>query len=336
VFGYSSGSFAFAAARVADAYRWVAQHVWRERRSNSAIDTRPSASRRHSSDIELLVEPSHAIDTITPPRHGHARLDAAALAALEVDALVAIDRFDALLGGRLTVQRDASSVIVQGLVDDSQRRQIRALLRSLPHADALRLDMRTLDEAVRGTPPASGIARFQPLSFDPDSIPVAAELRAYVAAPALDIDAEVRRLANDGLRRSREALVHALAIESVAERFDDEALQALNRDAHGKWRALIGKHAAAVAADLQRLRRALEPALSPRTAAEPDARDDQAAPADIRAAVRDLGSRAVRIDDGVRAALAASSEPPEEIKLRDPAFWRAVRYAESLAQRLAR
>jgi hypothetical protein len=130
--------------------------------------------------------------------------------------------------------------------------------------------------------------------------------------------------------------MHALAIESVAERFDEATLETLSAETHGKWRMLIGKHAAVVADQLERLREALEPALSLRVATNLDGDETADATLGVGAAARELGGDVVRIDDAMRGALAASSEPPGEIRLRDPGFWRALRQTESLARTLAR
>lgn len=301
----------------------------------------PSRASGSSTDIALPTPPTVSTPPAAPtPRSAtlaaSRRLTTAALVTLEVDTLIALDRFDALVGGRLTVERSADAVIVRGLVEDVDRTQIRAVLHTLPNSFALQLqDMRTLAEAVeRSASPVT--TEYRPLTFDQGNIPVAVELRSYLlrhlSVTPDKVEDELYRMTNDAVRYSHRALLHAMTLESLAERVDAISPDANTPSTEDKWRALISKHANEVSLALDRLRHLIEPAL--RTSAEEESGSIAAVGELSSTSASEIRAAVVAIDDAIRLGLAASSEPPGEIKLRSSTFWRELREVERRARRL--
>jgi hypothetical protein len=278
------------------------------------------------------VAPAPAVPPITPRDRADA-IEPAALALLEVETLATVDAAGVLLGGQIDVARRRDRVEVTGLVEDeATRRQLAAALKKLATSRALRLKIRTVEEGLRQTPPSSGPIEIRPMEFDTGAIPAASDLRAHLARSGQsgDLTSQVRTIAASALRRSRTALLHALAIESLVERYDNPAaLHALNPRAYDAWQRLIVTHASAFVSETRQLRESLEgvfvSAADQRVLAQ---ETDGTAQTDTRR----LGQLAVGIDDAIRAALTASNEPVDRVELRELAFWRTVRRAERLAE----
>jgi hypothetical protein len=145
----------------------------------------------------------------------------------------------------------------------------------------------------------------------------------------------VRRIATSSLRHSRVALRHALIMESLAERYEAQALRTLNFKAYETWRQLIGAHGTAFVNETRRLRELLEPVfVQELPPLELPAQPQETA--DVNTAVPQLARLAVAIDDVVREGLTTSTVRVERVQVRESAFWETVRQAQRLAQTLAR
>jgi len=250
---------------------------------------------------------------------------------LEVETLARLDSVGALLGGQIEVTRSASRVLVRGLVEDEEkRRAIRQALSSLA-SPSLGIELRTIDEGLEQLPQPSGTLQFKPIEFDSSGIPAASDLRAHLTrvAPATDVETGVRRLATTALRVSRTALLHALTLESIAERYEPKALRDTSPKAYAVWTRLLASHGAAFADETRKLRAQLEPVFLPPSAAMPDAENEDVR--DSAALPARLGRLAVTIDEAIRAGLTASTERVERVQLREAEFWQTVRRAERLA-----
>jgi hypothetical protein len=220
-------------------------------------------------------------------------------------------------------------------------------LRAVPHGRALQLALRTPEELAGTTQPrGAGRVSVRTVTVDGGAIPAADDLRAYVLAAGAgatgsDVDREIQRLANDGLRRSRAALLEALTLENLADRYDAQPADTLGAATLLKWQRLLAAQADRVAIDLQQLRLFLEPifrapplAASVEATTTPDASDaaGHESPAAWSVRAQQIGAALIEIERGVRSALAAADTRPTSVELRSPAFWRRATNTEQLLQ----
>jgi Putative zinc-finger len=253
------------------------------------------------------------------------------LALLEVETLARLDSVGVLLGGQIEVTRSTSRVLVRGLVEDNEkRRTIRQALSPLA-SRSLRIELRTIGEALEQLPQPSGALQFKPIDFDPSGIPAASDLRSHLArvSPAADVEAEVRRMATTALRQSRAALLHALALESIAERYQPKALQDTSPKAYAVWMRLLASQGASFAEQTRKLRAQLEPVFLSPSASMPEIDGEEVG--DSAGLAARLARLAVTMDDAIRAGLTASTERVARVQIREPEFWQTVRRAERLA-----
>jgi anti-sigma factor RsiW len=324
---------------------WIAQNV--QAAIQRAIDGIRGSERSpgetlsrvgKGSDVELPLPPIKRPEIVPPPAPRAAVLGPADLALLEMQVLARLDSIDALVGGQVEVVRTDSRIDVRGLVDDTEKR--RAIASALARMSGVRVSVRAVSDELRAMPPPAGPIQYRPMEFDSGGIPVASDLRAYLARSGRtgDPDGEVRRIVTVSLRHSRVALRHALAMESLAERYEAEALRSLNPKAYEVWVQLIATHASTFANETRQLRELLEPAFSTGEAANVGiaSAGKSSATDPINAVVTALTRLAVTIDDVVRQGMTTSNTKPERVQVREAEFWQTVRQAERLGQVLSK
>jgi RNA polymerase sigma factor (sigma-70 family) len=278
--------------------------------------------------------------TLPAPSRPHAQaavssspLTADALAELEIDALSVLHARHALVGQRIQVTRTPTSVDVEGLVEEGQDRDalVRAL-REVPHGDALRVHLSTPADLI-ATPRSGGSpsSSLHAVALDRNAIPAADDLRRAIAqrgaaAAVTDIEAEVHRVANDGLRDARTVFLEAATLSALADRFDTVRATAMQDTASKKWRVLLAEQTDRVAVAVDQLRTLLEPVFVP-----DDERAPRAAPTPVIEDTHQVSDEARRIAEELRqvervtvAALAVAESAPTTIELRDAAFWRRL------------
>jgi RNA polymerase sigma factor (sigma-70 family) len=257
-----------------------------------------------------------------------------ALADLEIDALTVLHTRHALVGQRIQVTRTPTSVAVDGLVEGQDRDALVRALREVPHGVALRVHLATPEDLVAaphsGHPSSSSL---RAVALDRDAIPVADDLRQAIAqrsagagGAVTDIEAEIHRVANDGLRDARTVFLEAATLSALADRFDAVNASAMEGATSKKWRTLLAEQTDRVAVAVDRVRRLLEPLF--RHDAEPAPRLAPAPPIDDTRQLSDEARRIAeelrQVERATRAALAVGESAPDTIELRDPAFWRRL------------
>jgi DNA-directed RNA polymerase specialized sigma24 family protein len=262
-----------------------------------------------------------------------------------LDALARLDAVGALLGGQVDVELTPRAVIVRGLVEDeARRREMLRALGPLARDRMVQVEVVTVAERLRQQRAATPRVLYRPIEFAADGIPVAAELRAHLTrspewtnADASVVESEVRRIATVGLRRSRAALLHAVLLQSLADRYDASDLRALDERAYKTWLTLLATHAAAFADELSSVRELLMPAFldgdANVTSGDADERADRSTLNQTAARIGDL---AIEIDEAIRAGLSASAQRTGRPQVKDAMFWQTVRTAERLARTLGR
>ena len=243
------------------------------------------------------------------------------------------------MGQRIQVTRTAASVAVEGLVEGRDRDELVRALRAVPHGAALLVTLSTPTDLLgtRATG-ASSSSTVRAVTLDRDAVPAADDLRRGLVSRGVgtigDVEAEIHRMANDGLRNARAAFLEAATLRMLAERFDAARASDLHDVTSSKWRALLTAQANRVAGAVDRLRTQLEPLFVQDSAiATPTAGSgamSSAASTRIAAEQR-LGDTARRIADDLgqveraaRAAFAVAETAPDTIELRDVTFWRRL------------
>jgi DNA-directed RNA polymerase specialized sigma24 family protein len=311
----------------------------------------PSVSRRGVSQL-FPAGPAAGTDVSAPVLSAEKRVRVA------LDALARLDAVGALLGGQVDVELTPRAIIVRGLVEDEvRRREMLRALGPLPRDRTVQVEVVTVAERWRQQQrAATPHVLYRPIEFAAGGIPVAADLRTHLTrypewanADAAVVEAEVRRIATVGLRRSRAALLHAVLLQSLAERYDASALRALDQRAYETWLTLLATHAVAFADEMRGVRELIRPAVLEGVTNVPSGDVDGDANSDVdgggdsstlnQTAAR-IGDLAVAIDEAIRAGLSTSASTSSQraghLQVKDAMFWQTVRTAERLARALGR
>ena len=330
----------------------AAERLWRALAALVAPETtpapRPPAGPARQRDITLPAPPaptprgrsgSPAVTELTP----------SLLAELEIDALTALHARHALAGQRIQVTRTPVSVAVEGLVEGQDRDEIVRVLRGVPHGAALRVTLSTPADLIgtraagNATGGAVGTSTLRAVTLERNAVPAADDLRRALVSRGVgaagNVEAEIHRVANDGLRHARTAFLEAATLRTLAERFDAARAPGLPDITSAKWRALLTAQAERVAGAVGQVRTELEPLFVP--GGEPGAAGGPGAGSGSSsmpsaaftriAAEQYLGDSARRIAEDLgqveratRAALAVGETAPATIELRDATFWRRL------------
>ena len=221
LFCFTPGTQVSAAERL---WRAIAALFTREPGPISAPMPMPPGGPRRQQDISLAAPPGPRPPAAAPA----APLTPDALAELEIDALIVLHGRGALAGQRIQVTRSSTRVAVEGLVEGPDRDEIVRALREVPHGDALLVRLSTPAD-LSGRPPArsSPSSNLRAVTLGRDAIPAADDLRQALArrAPgghngsATNVEAEVHRLANEGLQGARTGFLEAALLSTLADRF---------------------------------------------------------------------------------------------------------------------
>lgn len=283
-------------------------------------------------DVQISSEPQGV-------GHVDSAQGAAATAALEVEVLGLLNRAGADMGEQVSVSRTSRGTLDVRVIVETDVRKAELLRALAPVATnpAVRVEVATASEAARQSRQAQAAPEvIQEVEPSGNRVAADAELRRYFSerrGGGEQLDAEIIRFAVRESARSRRALQHAWALKRLAARFDARELDALDEGARLKLLSMIGQHAAAVRREAAALETELRPVFSP-----PAAGGGGGAPvgeAGLAEAADQLLSLCSEVDPAVRSAFAASNGAGAAA-LKSPRFWRALRDAESLAERIAR
>jgi RNA polymerase sigma factor (sigma-70 family) len=271
---------------------------------------------------------------------GGAGQGAAATAALEVEVLGLLNRAGADMGEQVSVSRTPQgSLHVRAIVEtDARKAELLRALAPVALNPAVRVEVATASEAARQsrqTRPAPELV--QEVEPPGNRVAADAELRRHFSergGGGEQLEAEIIRFAVRESARSRRALQHAWALKRLAARFDARELEALDEAARLKWLSMIRGHAEAVRREASALEAELRPVFASPAAAG-GAGGAPVGEGELAAAAEQLLSLCSEIDSAVRPAFAVSNGGASAAALRSPRFWRALRGAESLAERIA-
>ena len=159
-------------------------------------------------------------------------------------------------------------------------------------------------------------------------IPADAELRAHFAARLSDggrVDAAIKQFAARAMNHSRQALLHASALQKMAGRFTPEEVRALDADARAKWVSMVREHAGSYRREVAALRAQLSAVFGAQGSGE------GARGATPKQSAERLLQFSYAQDGAVRSAFTISEGAGSAAAIKSPQFWRQLSAAERLA-----
>jgi hypothetical protein len=219
----------------------------------------------------------------------------------------------------------------------------------VPHGETLLVRLSTPADLASGRPPArsSPSSNLRAVTLGRDAIPAADDLRQALArraaGSATNVEAEMHRLANEGLQGARTSFLEAALLSTLADRFAALSGPAMADTTANKWRGLLAGQTDRVSHAVDQVRTLLEPVFAshgqpppgaasermPRPAPVPNADlpiEDPPieSPLSLADAARRVADDLGRVERATRAALTVAETPPDTIELRDAAFWRRL------------
>jgi RNA polymerase sigma factor (sigma-70 family) len=267
--------------------------------------------------------------TSTPP---------AASAELEVDVAYLLNHVKADLNEQVTLTRsEGGSLRVEGVVDSEQRKNefLRALAPVINNP-AVRIDIRTVAEAMERRRTKTGTITVQGAEATTDTIAADQDLRSHFERhnPGGPIDEAVRNYSSRMVNRAYRTLFHAIEMKRLMSRFANVDMRTVAPDARAKWLAMLHQHAAAFENQNAVLRQEIQPIFYPAAALhvadEPPIEND----AELARAVERLHRMALSNNEAIRAAFTISSQS-SAAAIKSPAFWVSILRVENLAKRIA-
>jgi RNA polymerase sigma factor (sigma-70 family) len=265
--------------------------------------------------------------TSTPP---------VASAELEVDVAYLLNRAKADRNEQVNLTRSAGgSLRVEGVVDTDQRKQ--EFLRGLAPVSnnpAVKIDIRTVAEAMRNRPPAGSVT-IEEVEETADTVAADKDLRAYFEkqSPNGPTDESIRNYSSRTVNRAYRALFHAIELRRLINRFANVDMRAIAPDARAKWLAMVHEHAIAFEHENAVLRQEIGPVFFPGTVLTGTEDVLIQSDADLARAVERLHKLALSNTDAIRSALTISRQSSASA-IRSATFWQSLQRAESLAKRI--
>jgi hypothetical protein len=225
---------------------------------------------------------------------------------------------------------------IQAIVEtETRKRQIVEALQSVVSSAAARVEVSTVAEALKQQirlPGRPGAART--VEIRRGRFPVYADLQLYFSEQdgsysANQVDEEVRRFASRALNRSRQALVHAWALNQLRLQLSAEETRGLDPEAEAKWRSMVRDHARALYQETRALRLELQPIFF-----EAFSESEEMLASDTSRAIKLLFEMASHHEQALRSAFTISAEVTATPSIKTEAFWRSLHNAEKLAARI--
>jgi RNA polymerase sigma factor (sigma-70 family) len=260
------------------------------------------------------------------------RQPAVASAELEVEVAYLLNRIKANLGEQVSMGRTTGGALrVEALVESEGRKE--AILNALGPVlknPAVVADVSTVAEALARRERAAGQDRLteREVVVGAGRIPADAELRAHFAARLSDgerVDAAIKQFAARAMNHSRQALLHASALQRFVGRFTPEEVRALDADARAKWLSMVREHAGAYRREVAALRAQLAPVFGAQGGGggEGGGAPGQAAERLLRLSYAQ--------DGAVRSAFTISEGAGSAAAIKSQQFWRQLSASERLA-----
>jgi hypothetical protein len=272
------------------------------------------------------------------PEHGDSKTvsnpEPVASVELEIEVTYLLNRIKANLGEQISVSRTPGGVLQVEAVTETQSRKAEILqaLEPVRNNPAVRIDVSTVAEAASRAETTSH--RKDPIDREVEvadsSGPSDSELRKYFMSrvPPDAVDSEIRTFTQAVMSNSRQAVLHASALQKLVQRFSASNAQSLTSDAREKLSTMIREQTigyqrsvAAVRNDLRRI----YPAAGSATVT--------VNPRSVQEASAQLLRISFRNDDVIRRAFTVaegnSGSPAFSVQL-----WQSLAEAEQLAREI--
>jgi RNA polymerase sigma factor (sigma-70 family) len=253
-----------------------------------------------------------------------------ASAELEVEVAYLLNRIKANLGEQVSMGRATGGALrVEALVESEGRKE--AILNALGpvlNNPAVVVDVSTVVEALARSAGGKEKPTEREVVVGAGRIPADAELRAHFAARLADgerVDAAIKQFAARAMDHSRQALLHASALQKMVSRFTPEEVRALDADARAKWVSMVREHAGAYRREVAALRAQLASVFGAQDG------DDGAGEGSPGEAAERLLQLSYAQDGAVRSAFTISEGAGSAAAIKSQQFWRQLSTAERLA-----
>ena len=259
---------------------------------------------------------------------------------LEVDVAYLLSQAKADRNEQVALTRSASgSLRVEGLVDTPERRDefLRAL-RPFSNNPAVVIDIRTVAEAAKQPTGAPLNESVREVEDTGDTIAAEEDLRDYFSQRGLNgeaVDASVRAYSSRVVNQSYRALLRAVELKRLVERFAHVDMRTVAPDARSKWLEMMRANALAFEIENAALRSALQPIFFTETSLGSAEDFSIQTDEDLTRAVERLHRLAVATNDAIRQAFTIS-KASSATALKSPQFRRNLEGAARLSNRISK
>ncbi|MGH9881930.1 MAG: hypothetical protein ACRD6N_10875, partial [Pyrinomonadaceae bacterium] len=170
------------------------------------------------------------------------------------------------------------------------------------------------------------------------ALPIEPDLRRYFAARGVSpeqLDQEIAKFASRLMRQSLQARLYARSLKQTMNRFSPDDLRALTPEARQKLMTLIRQQAASLHREISNLRSELQTIVPGSGTSSAPEQMDVSSDADLGRAINRLAELVAHIDEGIRTSFSISSEAAGAAPVKEDRFWRSLKSAESLAQKIS-
>lgn len=258
---------------------------------------------------------------------------------LEIDVAYLLSQAKADRNEQVALTRSASgSLRVEGIVDTAERRdEFLGVLRPFSNNPAVSIEIRTVAEATAKQRPGAAKESVREVEDTGDAIALDEELREHFSRRGLNaeaVDQSVRAYSSRVVNQSYRALLQAVELKHLVERFARVDLRTVAPDARSKWLELMRSHALAFSRENAALQRELQPVFffeRSATVVEDFAIDNDA---DLSRAVERLHRLALANNDAIRQAFTITKASSASA-FKSPQFKRNLEGAARLSDRIS-
>lgn len=301
--------------------------------------SKPSASPKESTSPspETALQSNSMLSEVMPSNKSVNR--PVATAELEIEVLNLLSQAKADMGEQITAHREADGLLyVRGIVETAQRKnEILSALQSVQNNPAVKIEIQTVSEAVAGQKQNgkndSPTTNVQGVEIQSRTIAAEPQLRAFFERQGGNADEAIRNYAASRVAQSRQAMQHLGALKKLANQFSPEELKTLKPEAREKWLALVRRHARAFQEQNAALRRDLKVVFFAGADEGPGNIETVVNDVELISGIRRLFEFGAANDGVIRSAFTASSGARVSA-IGSPQFWKALKDAEALAQRI--
>jgi len=294
-------------------------------------------------DRELVGEVAGSAGN-SGPRHVNAgplpstSATAHASTELEIDVAYLLSQAKADRNEQVALTRSASgSLRVEGVVDTAERRNefLRAL-RPFSSNPAVSIEIRTVAEAAAKQKAAAVKESVREVEDTGDAIALEEELREHFSRRGMNaeaVDQSVRVYSSRVVNQSYRALLQAVELKHLVERFARVDLRTVAPDARSKWVEMVRSHSVAFSRENAALQRELQTVFFSETSSPVE---DFAIgnDADLRRAVERLHRWALANNEAIRQAFTISKASSASA-FKSPQFKRNLEGAARLSDRIS-